>query len=68
MVEGTMFFAVAAILSLAGAYAVWPPDLFSAALQDMTPAMLLRAALSLALAVVALEFFGALAVIVLSDR
>jgi len=71
LVEGTIFFAVCAILSLCGAYFVWPADFFAAAFSpqpNMTPAMLLRAALSLALAFSGLEFLGALAIIALSDH
>ena len=68
LVEGTIFFAVCATLALFGAYLVWPADFFSTALSSMAPAMLLRAAISLALAIAGLEFLGALAIIALSDR
>jgi hypothetical protein len=68
LVEGTIFFAVCVLLALCGAYLVWPADFFSVALTDMTPAMLLRAAIALALAIAGIEFLGALAIIALSER
>ncbi len=71
LAEGTIFFAVFAILALSGACLIWPADFFTAAFSahpDITPAMLLRVTLSLALAVSGLEFLGALAIIVLSDH
>jgi hypothetical protein len=68
LLAGAIFFAVFAILALIGAYAVWPGNFFGTPLSDMTSAMLLRAAVSLVLAIGGLEFLGALAVIALSDR
>jgi len=71
LVEGSIFFAVFAILALGGAYFIWPADFFAAVFSahpTVTPAMLLRVALSLALAYSGLEFLGALVIIALSDR
>ena len=71
LVEGTIFFAVFAILALCGAFFIWPADFFAAvfsAQPDVTLAMLLRVTLSLVLAFSGLEFLGALAIIALSDR
>jgi hypothetical protein len=47
---------------------MWPPDFFSSSLSDMTSGMLLRAAASIVLAIVGLEFLAALAIVTLSDR
>jgi hypothetical protein len=47
---------------------MWPADFFSTALSEMTSGMLLRAAASLVLAFVGLEFLGALAIVTQSDR
>ena len=68
LLEGVIIFAVLAVLTVAGAYVMWPADFFSTAFADMTPAMLLRATLSLALAIAGLEFLGALTIIALSER
>ena len=71
LVAGTIFFAVCAILSLGGAFILWPAGFFSTVLSaptDMPPDMLVRALLSLALAIASLEFLGALAIIALSER
>ena len=67
-VEGAFFFAVVALAILGGAYAMWPPDFFSTPFADMTPAMLLRAAASAALAFIGIEFLGALAIVTQMDR
>ncbi len=56
-----------AVLFLAGAYALWPPAFFGNSLSEMTSDVLIRAAASLVLAIVGLEFLGALAIVVLSD-
>jgi hypothetical protein len=68
LVEGTVFFAVFALLTLIGACAVWPAGIFGIAPTDITPVMLLRAATSLVLALGCLEFIGALVIIALSDH
>jgi hypothetical protein len=65
---GAYFFAAVASLLLGGAFAMSPSNLFSTSLSDMTPGMLVRAAASLALTIVGLEFLGALAIVTLSDR
>ena len=65
---GAIFFATVALAVLAGAYAMWPPDVFSTAISDMTPAMLLRIAASMALAFIGLEFLWALAIVTQADR
>jgi len=66
-IAGAIFFATCAILLLGGAYAMWPPDVFAGPLSDLTLAVALRAAASLALAFIGLEFLGALAVLLLAD-
>jgi hypothetical protein len=66
-VAGAFFFATFAILLLGGAYAMWPPDVFASPFSEMTMAAPLRAAASLALAIIGLEFLGALAIVALSD-
>ena len=66
-VAGAFFFAVIAILFLGGAYAIWPPTFFGNSLSEMTIDVLIRAVASPVLAIVGLEFLGALAVVVLSD-
>jgi hypothetical protein len=71
LVAGMVFFSVCSILAFVGACLTWPSAFFAAAFStqaEMTSAMLLRAALSLALAIAGLEFLGALAIIALSDR
>jgi hypothetical protein len=65
---GACFFAAVAFLLLSGAFAMWPADFFSTSLSDMPAGMLLRAAASIVLAIVSLEFLGALAIVTLSDR
>jgi len=67
-VAGAIFFATVALAVLAGAYAMWPPDVFSIPLADMTAAMLLRLAASLALVFIGLEFLWALAIVTQADR
>lgn len=52
---------------LGGAYAMWPPGVFSSPFSEMTIAVPLRAAASLVLAIIGLEFLGALAIVALSD-
>ena len=67
-VEGAFFFAVVALAVLGGAYAMWPPDFFSTPFAEMTPATLLRAAASAALAFIGIEFVFALAIVMQSDH
>lgn len=66
-IAGALFFATCAILLLGGAYAMWPPDVFGSPLSEMTVSVPLRAAASLVLAIIGLEFLGALAIVALSD-
>jgi len=47
---------------------MWPPDFFNTSISEMTFAMLLRAAASAVLAVVGIEFLGALAIVTQSDH
>jgi hypothetical protein len=65
---GAIFFGACALALLCGAYAMWPPDLFSTPLVDFTFAMLLRAVASIVLLGIAVEFLGALAIVTQSDR
>ena len=53
---------------LIGAYVMWPPDVFSTPLADFNFAMLLRAAASIVLLGIGIEFLGALAIVTQSDR
>jgi hypothetical protein len=64
---GALFFATFAILLFGGAYAIWPSGVFSNPFSEMTIAVLLRGVASLTLAIVGLEFLGALAIVALSD-
>jgi hypothetical protein len=66
-IAGPIFFAAFAILFFGGAYAIWPSDFFSIPFAETTGGTLLRAAASPVLAIVGLEFLGALAVVLLSD-
>jgi hypothetical protein len=66
-IEGAFFFAVFAILILGGAYTMWPAGFFSNSFADMSMGTVIRAAASLVLAMIGLEFLGALAIVVLSD-
>jgi hypothetical protein len=65
---GAIFFGVCALALLCGAYVMWPPDLFSTPLADFNFAMLLRAAASIVLLGIGVEFLGALAIVTQSDR
>ena len=65
---GAIFFATVSLAVLAGAYAMWPPDVFSTPIADMTPATLLRLAASLVLVFIGLEFLWALAIVTQTDR
>ena len=62
------FFAAISLLSLVGAYAMWPSHFFGTPFVHMTFVMLLRSAASTILAIVGLEFLGSLAIVALSDR
>jgi hypothetical protein len=66
-IAGPIFFAAFAILFFGGAYAIWPPDFFGVPFAEMTSGTLLRAAVSPVLALVGLEFLGALAIVTLAD-
>jgi hypothetical protein len=66
-VAGPLFFAVIAFLFFSGSYALWPADFFSTPFSGMTSGMLLRALTSPMLAIIGLEFLGALAIVTLSD-
>ena len=65
---GAIFFGVCALALLCGAYAMWPPHLFSTPLAEITFAMLLRAVASIILLGIGIEFLGALAIVTQSDR
>jgi len=65
---GAIFFGVCALALLLGAYAMWPADFFSTALAEHPLAMLLRAAASIVLLGIAIEFLAALAIVTQSDR
>ena len=47
---------------------MWPPDFFSTPIADMTLGMLVRAAATLLLAVIGLEFLGGLFIVTRSDQ
>ena len=64
---GAIFFGVCALAILGGAYAMWPPDIFSTPLDEFTASMLLRAAASLLLLFIGIEFLGALAIVTQTD-
>ncbi len=65
---GAIFFGVCALALLTGAYAMWPPHFFSTALAEFSFAMLLRAAASIVLLGIGIEFLGALAIVTQSDH
>ena len=65
---GPTFFAVIALLLLAGSYAMWPEGFFGTAFAEMTGSMLLRAVSALILAAIGVEFLAALAILALSDN
>jgi hypothetical protein len=65
---GAIFFGACALALLIGAYVMWPPDVFSTPLADFNFAMLLRAAASIVLLGIGIEFLGALAIVTQSDR
>jgi hypothetical protein len=64
---GPLFFAVVAFLLFSGAYAMWPAGFFSALSSGPTIDLLIRAASSLVLAAIGVEFLGALVIAVVSD-
>jgi hypothetical protein len=66
--QGAIIFAVIALALLGGACAMWPPGFFSTPFAEMSSAMLLRAGASAALAVIGIEFIGALAIVLRSDH
>ena len=66
-VAGPLFFAAFAFLFFSGSYVMWPSDFSSTTFSGMPSAMLLRAVASPVLAIIGLEFLGALAIAVLSD-
>ena len=57
-----------AIVFLGGACLMWPPEFFSTPFAEMTAGVLLRAAATPVLALVGLEFLGALAVVTQADQ
>jgi len=65
---GPCFFAVVTLLLFAGAYAMWPSDLFSTPFSELTPGMLIRAAAALVLGFIGLEFLAALMIVSRSDN
>ena len=65
---GAIFFGICALALLVGAYAIWPPDVFSTPLAEFSFAMLLRAVASIVLLGIGIEFLGALAIVTQSDR
>ena len=66
-IAGPLFFAAFAILFFSGSYAMWPPDFFSGPFSEATFVTLLRAVASPVLAIIGLEFLGALAIVILAD-
>ena len=66
--EGALFFGSFAIVFFGGACLMWPADFFSVPFADMTPGMLLRAAATLVLATIGLEFLGGLFIVTQSDQ
>ena len=66
--QGAFIFAVVALVLLGIAYAMWPPGFFSTSFADMSPAMLLRAAASAVLAIIGIEFLGALAIVTITEH
>ena len=66
--QGALFFGSFAIVFCGGAWLMWPPDIFSTALADMTFGMLLRAAAALVLATIGLEFLGGLFIVTRPDQ
>ena len=67
-VAGAVFFGVCAVLLLVGAYAMWPADFFATAFAEMSAATLIRAAASLILGAIGLEFLAALAIVTQTDH
>ena len=67
-VQGAIIFAVIALALLVGAWAMWPPGFFATPFADMPAAVLLRAAASVVLAVIGVEFLGALVITVIGDH
>jgi hypothetical protein len=65
--EGPIFFAVTALLLLGGSYAMWPGEIAGTPFPDMTIDVPLRAAASLLLAVIGLEFVGAFVIVMMTD-
>ena len=65
--EGPTFFALTALLLLGGAYAMWPAEFTGTPFSDMTIDVPLRAAASLLLAMIGLEFAAAFAIVILTD-
>jgi hypothetical protein len=66
--QGAFIFAVVALVLLGIAYAMWPPGFFSTPFADMSPAMLVRAAASAVLAIIGIEFLGALAIVTITEH
>ena len=64
---GPLFFGVVAFLLFSGAYAMWPAGFFSALSSELTGDLLLRAVASLVLALIGIEFLGALVIAIMSD-
>jgi hypothetical protein len=65
--QGAMIFAIIALALLGGAYAIWPPGFFGTPFAEMPAAMLLRTSASAALAMIGIEFLGALAIVSITD-
>ncbi len=68
VLAGALFFAAFTLLSVGGAYVMWPSHVFSTQFSEINLGMLLRSAASLVLAIIGLEFLGSLAIVTLSDR
>jgi hypothetical protein len=65
--EGPAFFAATALLLLGISYAMWPGEFVGTPFPDMTIDVPLRAAASLLLAVIGLEFVGAFVIVMMTD-
>ena len=63
-----LFFGTFAVIFLGGACAMWPADFFSTPFSEMTSSMMLRAATTVVLAFLGLEFLGGLVIVTQPDQ
>jgi hypothetical protein len=68
LVAGALFFGAFAALLLVGAWLMWPANFIGSPLADVTATMFVRAAVSLVLAVIGLEFLAALVIVTQTER